>query len=263
MITRILTSLYMLPFLYIIHLGGVPMYIASLLLMLQGLKEYRNALENKNNTINVNILYVLAIVLFGFNMVSKVLGAKSFILFGIFSFVVVLVDLAGLKKRNISLKSRLFFWIGVFYIIVGFETIIWIRNVVPNGELFTWMIFIITVVSDSMAYFTGKFFGKHKLIPSVSPNKTVEGSVGAVVFTIIACLLYGNIINLGTIELIAIGFLGSIVSQCGDLIASKLKRYTGIKDFSNLIPQHGGILDRLDSALLVSQFIFVIMIILM
>lgn len=253
----------MLPFLYIIHLGGVPMYIASLLLMLQGLKEYRNALENKNNTINVNILYVLAIVLFGFNMVSKVLGAKSFILFGIFSFVVVLVDLAGLKKRNISLKSRLFFWIGVFYIIVGFETIIWIRNVVPNGELFTWMIFIITVVSDSMAYFTGKFFGKHKLIPSVSPNKTVEGSVGAVVFTIIACLLYGNIINLGTIELIAIGFLGSIVSQCGDLIASKLKRYTGIKDFSNLIPQHGGILDRLDSALLVSQFIFVIMIILM
>lgn len=239
------------------------MYIASLLLMLQGLKEYRNALENKNNTINVNILYVLAIVLFGFNMVSKVLGAKSFILFGIFSFVVVLVDLAGLKKRNISLKSRLFFWIGVFYIIVGFETIIWIRNVVPNGELFTWMIFIITVVSDSMAYFTGKFFGKHKLIPSVSPNKTVEGSVGAIVFTIIACLLYGNIINLGTIELIAIGFLGSIVSQCGDLIASKLKRYTGIKDFSNLIPQHGGILDRLDSALLVSQFIFVIMIILM
>lgn len=239
------------------------MYIASLLLMLQGLKEYRNALENKNNTINVNILYVLAIVLFGFNMVSKVLGAKSFILFGIFSFVVVLVDLAGLKKRNISLKSRLFFWIGVFYIIIGFETIIWIRNVVPNGELFTWMIFIITVVSDSMAYFTGKFFGKHKLIPSVSPNKTVEGSVGAIVFTIIACLLYGNIINLGTIELIAIGFLGSIVSQCGDLIASKLKRYTGIKDFSNLIPQHGGILDRLDSALLVSQFIFVIMIILM
>lgn len=239
------------------------MYIASLLLMLQGLKEYRNALENKNNTINVNILYVLAIVLFGFNMVSKVLGAKSFILFGIFSFVVVLVDLAGLKKRNISLKSRLSFWVGVFYIIIGFETIIWIRNVVPNGELFTWMIFIITVVSDSMAYFTGKFFGKHKLIPSVSPNKTVEGSVGAIVFTIIACLLYGNIINLGTIELIAIGFLGSIVSQCGDLIASKLKRYTGIKDFSNLIPQHGGILDRLDSALLVSQFIFVIMIILM
>lgn len=239
------------------------MYIASLLLMLQGLKEYRNALENKNNTINVNILYLLAIVLFGLNMVSKVLGAKSFILFGIFSFIVVLVDLAGLEKRNISLKSRLSFWIGVFYIIVGFETIIWIRNVVPNGELFTWMIFIITVVSDSMAYFTGKFFGKHKLIPSVSPNKTVEGSIGAVVFTIIACLLYGNIINLGTIELIAIGFLGSIVSQCGDLIASKLKRYTGIKDFSNLIPQHGGILDRLDSALLVSQFIFVIMIILM
>src|SRR5699024_2970844 len=207
-ITRILTSLYMLPFLYIIHLGGAPMYIASLLLMLQGLKEYRNALENKNNTINVNILYVLAIVLFGFNMVSKVLGAKSFILFGIFSFVVVLVDLAGMKKRNISLRSRLSFWVGVFYIIIGFETIIWIRNVVPNGELFTWMIFIITVVSDSMAYFTGKFFGKHKLIPSVSPNKTVEGSVGAIVFTIIACLLYGNIINLGTIELIAIGFLG-------------------------------------------------------
>lgn len=234
------------------------MYIASLLLMLQGLKEYRNALENKNNTININVLYSLAMVLFGLNVSSRSLGIKAFVLFGLFSFIIILVDLATLEKKNISLKSRISFWLGVFYIIVGFETIVWIRNVVPNGELFTWMIFVITVVSDSMAYFTGKFFGKHKLIPSVSPNKTVEGSIGAILFTVIACLLYGNVINLGTIELIGIGFFGSIISQCGDLIASKLKRYVGIKDFSNLIPQHGGVLDRLDSALLVSQFIFIV-----
>ena len=130
----------------------------------------------------------------------------------------------------------------------------------PNGELFTWLIFVITIVSDSMAYFTGKMFGSHKLIPSVSPNKTVEGSLGAIFFTVIACFLYSFLLGVKIPYLIVIGILGSISSQCGDLIASKVKRYAGIKDFSNLIPQHGGILDRLDSALLVSQFIFVIMV---
>ena len=149
--------------------------------------------------------------------------------------------------------------LGITYILVGFESMILIRNFIPKGEFFTWMIFVITVISDSMAYFAGKLFGKRKLIPSVSPNKTVEGSLGAIIFTIIGCVLYGltGSINIG--NLVVIGLLGSITSQCGDLIASKLKRYVGIKDFSNLIPGHGGMLDRIDSIIFIAPFAYMLL----
>lgn len=238
------------------------MYIAVLLLMMRGMDEYSNALKNKNNSVHSTVLYLLAFVLFGSNILTNVFGINSYALFLSFYFMVICTDLI-MTGKSITMKRRLLFWLGVTYIIVGFEAMILVRNFVPSGELFTWMIFVITVISDSMAYFVGKLFGKRKLIPSVSPNKTIEGSVGAIVFTILGCLAYGKIINLDMNSLVLIGFLGSIISQCGDLVASKVKRYTGIKDFSNLIPQHGGILDRLDSALLVSQFMFVVILILM
>ena len=233
------------------------MYIAVLLLTMRGLDEYSNALKNKGNSMHSGVLYILALVLFSSNILTNIFGINSYLLFSSFYFMVICTDLF-ITGKNIGIKNRLLFWLGITYILVGFQTMILVRNFVPNGEFFTWMIFVITVISDSMAYFTGKFFGKRKLIPSVSPNKTVEGSLGAIFFTIIGCLIYGATVNLDVTSLVIIGFLGSIISQCGDLIASKVKRHTGIKDFSNLIPQHGGILDRLDSALLVSQFMFLV-----
>ena len=120
------------------------------------------------------------------------------------------------------------------------------------------LVFITAWVSDSMAYIVGSLIGKHKLIPEVSPKKTVEGAVGGVVFAIIGCLLYGLIIELLTdveanyLSLSLIGLTLSVVSQLGDLIASLIKREYGVKDYSNLLPGHGGIMDRFDSVLAVS-----------
>ena len=159
MITRILISLYMLPFLYIIHIGGMPMYIAVLLLMMQGLKEYGEALKVKNNTIHHSVLYVLSVIVFIINILSISLGLKSHLIFLGFYFVLICTDLI-MASRTIPIRKRLLFWLGISYIIVGFESMIFIRNFIPNGEFFTWMIFVITVISDSMAYFTGKLFGK-------------------------------------------------------------------------------------------------------
>ena len=238
------------------------MYIASLLLMLQGLKEYREALEGKIHVVSIKTLCFMAGLMFVSNLCYSKLGMESYGIFLVAAILILLVDILNCMKSKISLKNRIPFWMGVFYIIIGFQTIVWIRNIMPNGELFTWLIFIITIVSDSMAYFTGKFFGSRKLIPSVSPNKTIEGSLGAIFFAVIACVLYSFILDVEIWQMIMIGFFGSILSQVGDLIASKLKRYAQIKDFSNLIPQHGGVLDRLDSALLVSQFVFVVIILL-
>ena len=115
-------------------------------------------------------------------------------------------------------------------------------------------LFLITILTDTFALFIGKSFGKHKLAPLISPNKTIEGAVGgSVVATILASLFYIFVVKdySSIIIVIVLTFVLSLVGQLGDLIKSSIKRHAGIKDFSNLIPGHGGILDRLDSIIFV------------
>lgn len=105
-------------------------------------------------------------------------------------------------------------------------------------------------MTDTFAMVIGCLIGKHKLIPDVSPKKSVEGSVaGSVVGTIIASIYYYNIItnNINIFVLIIMTLFLSVLGQLGDLFFSKIKRENGIKDFSNIMPGHGGILDRFDS----------------
>ena len=111
-------------------------------------------------------------------------------------------------------------------------------------------------MTDTFAYFSGYLFGKHKLIPKISPKKTIEGSIGGVIGSIVCCIIFGYIFKLDIIQMIIIGGLGSVIAQIGDLFASAIKRYVGIKDYGKLIPGHGGILDRFDSVILVAPFVY-------
>ena len=148
-----------------------------------------------------------------------------------------------------------------FYILMGFNAIIIMHDNEHGGHVLYLAIFISAWMTDVFAYFCGMLFGrggKHKLIPDVSPKKTVEGSIGGIVFCIIGMMIFGWLCNTFTefdsnILMFAIGgFLASIVSQIGDLLMSYVKRYYNIKDFSQLFPGHGGVLDRFDSILAVS-----------
>ena len=118
--------------------------------------------------------------------------------------------------------------------------------------------FMIAWATDTFAFATGKLFGKHKLIPEISPKKTVEGAIGGIVFATLAFLLYGFGVELFTdltanyLVLAISGAILAVISQIGDLIASLIKREHGVKDYSNLLPGHGGIMDRFDSILAVS-----------
>lgn len=121
-----------------------------------------------------------------------------------------------------------------------------------NGRVYVLLPFIAAFVSDSGAYFIGIFFGKHKLTPQLSPNKTIEGSAGGFVCAIAAMIVYGLILRAMDYEVnLAVmgvyGFLGSMACQLGDLSFSAVKRLCGVKDYGNLIPGHGGMLDRFDS----------------
>lgn len=150
----------------------------------------------------------------------------------------------------------------LFYILAGFNSILFLRDFVkPGGQYVYLTVFIGAWVTDTFAYFCGMLFGrggKHKLIPDVSPKKTVEGSIGGTVFCILAMLLFGMIVNSITelhanyLLLTVGGLLAAIVAQVGDLCMSVIKRTYGIKDYGTLFPGHGGILDRFDSVLAVS-----------
>ena len=128
--------------------------------------------------------------------------------------------------------------------------------------------FLLAFLPDSGAYFAGRFFGKHKLAPVISPKKTVEGAVGAVVVGIIGMVLYTFILDVAfQLEVdyaiaLLYGFVGTAADIFGDLIFSAIKRQTGIKDYGNLIPGHGGILDRFDSMMTVGPLVEALLVLL-
>ena len=121
--------------------------------------------------------------------------------------------------------------------------------------------FAIAFASDAGAYFVGVFFGKHKLAPLISPNKTVEGFIGGILTSVLATVIYGLVLQFA-FELsvnywyaVVFGVIGSLAGTFGDLCFSAIKRQTGIKDFGNLIPGHGGVLDRFDSVIMVGPLV--------
>ena len=157
---------------------------------------------------------------------------------------------------------------GILYVLIGLVAILYVRDKVEGGKYIYLIAFIGAWVTDTFAYFCGILFGrggKHKLIPEVSPKKTVEGSVGGILFCVAAMVLFGFIVEKIDASfhpnywVLALGGLViSAVAQIGDLAMSVVKRHYGIKDYGFLFPGHGGILDRFDSVIAVSVFLVVL-----
>lgn len=121
--------------------------------------------------------------------------------------------------------------------------------------------FALAFASDAGAYFVGVFFGKHKFVPNISPNKTWEGLFGGILISVLAAVIYGLVLqfafkmSVNYWYAIVFGIIGSLAGTFGDLCFSAIKRQTGIKDFGNLIPGHGGVLDRFDSMIMVAPLV--------
>lgn len=144
------------------------------------------------------------------------------------------------------------------YIVAALNSIIYIRFFDGNGKYVYLLIFLGAWITDTFAYFTGVLIGKHKLIEDVSPKKTIEGSIGGIVFCSLSYIIFGIVtakffsVEANLVMLAVSGVLMSVVSQIGDLIMSVIKRYHGVKDYGKIFPGHGGMLDRFDSILAVS-----------
>ncbi len=172
--------------------------------------------------------------------------------------------ITGGKKTIVDIMVTIF---GIAYVpfLLVFFTLL--RDKQPMGLIYIAYIFTSAWGSDTFAYLIGKKFGKHKLTP-ISPKKTLEGAIGGVLGALLFSLLYTVVINnfmhlsINYLHISMVTIVLAIIGEIGDLAASGIKRYCGIKDFSDLLPGHGGMLDRIDSLLLITPFAYILFVML-
>lgn len=153
--------------------------------------------------------------------------------------------------------------VGIFYVALMLSYIYKVR-ILDDGIYIVWLIFISSWGNDTFAYFTGVLLGKHKMTPKLSPKKSVEGAIGGIVGATVLGVGYGIIISSKMTSVIqypafvfgVASFFGSFLAIVGDLVASAIKRNYNIKDYGNLIPGHGGILDRFDSVIFTAPAVY-------
>lgn len=180
--------------------------------------------------------------------------------FALFVYLMYLFGYSVIRKGEVKFSEIGAHFTGFAYITVSFTALCLVRYI-SNGVYYFALVFVASWVCDSCAYFVGRAIGKHKLIPEISPKKTVEGAIGGTLFATAAFALYGLIISLiseltpNYLALCIFGFVLAVVAQFGDLIASLIKREHGVKDYGNIFPGHGGVLDRFDSILSVAPIL--------
>lgn len=185
------------------------------------------------------------------------------LLAGAVVFVLYLLGISLFSKGDFKLEDAAMVFMTCFYIVGGYTSTVLLRDL-QGGKYIYMLVFFGAWFTDIFAYFTGRFFGKHKLIPKVSPKKTVEGSIGGIVFCAISYVAYGFVLEKffsqkpNYIVLACIAVVISVVSQIGDLTLSQIKRKYGIKDYGKIMPGHGGLLDRFDSVLAVSLILIIV-----
>lgn len=253
---RILSAILMIAiFVPLLLVGGRTFAIFMTLLALVALYELISIRETKKEfPFVIKVFAYLMVVFFSmtnFKSIEFLYNVDYRVMaFIIFAFLAPMVFINNTKKYN--LNDALFLIGSVLFIGMSFNLLIITRNYDINYIVY---ILLITTITDTFALFTGKFIGKHKLCPEISPKKTIEGLVGGTFMGVfVATAFYTTVINSygSLVVLIFITAILSLIGQVGDLVFSSIKRYYGKKDFSDLIPGHGGILDRFDSLIFVA-----------
>lgn len=252
MVKRTITGLIALPiFLFFALKGGNLLFAGTLGIALIGLMEFYNAFKSKELVPNTWLGMVIGVLI----IVGIYLELNSSFYLGIL-FLFVLMLLAKhvfSKKENLIGEFVTFF--GVSYVVLGFGHLLLLSKL--DIKYIILIPFFISWSTDTAAYFSGVLFGKRKLIPSVSPNKTVEGAIGGVIGAVILTSTFSYLFIKELFPMIMIiTLVGSVLSQIGDLMASKIKRDNDVKDYGKVLPGHGGILDRFDSVLITVPYVY-------
>ena len=211
------------------------------------------------------LVLIGAVFCFAFTYAHLLDGAMSGILMFMFTAALFFVYMTQMSKISLADIAKVLFL--TIYIGFAFAHAINIR-IMHGGQFMIWLLFICTCATDSFAMIGGMIFGKHKLCSSISPKKTVEGSISGVVACVICALIYclilarffkqsPNYLNAAILALIT-----SVFAQLGDLAASCIKRQYNVKDYGKIIPGHGGMLDRVDSLLFAAPIMYYLLMVL-
>jgi phosphatidate cytidylyltransferase len=258
---RIIVSLIAIPLIIAAcFYGGIPFLIFTLFIGLVAFWEFSKLVQNKKANVNI-VLGYLSVAVIILNSYFKLIDVNT-ILIG----STVLIFLTELfRKKDSAIINIGTTLLGVIYFGVLTSTILLLREFFSSSEMLYaeggYLIVSILVsiwVCDSAAFFLGSAFGKHKLFPRVSPNKSWEGAIAGFIFSIISMLVakFYFIDFLSLQDAIVIGIIVGTVGQMGDLVESLIKRDAGVKDSSAIIPGHGGIFDRFDSLLLTAPVVY-------
>lgn len=259
---RVLSAIIMLlVFIPILFVGGKVFALFMSLTAVLGLYELLKIKEAKKKLpIVMKVISYIIVVFMSLNNMDAIdfhymMDYKNISII-IFGFVAPLVFINDNNKYNIS--DALYLIGSTLFLGFSFNLIIITRN---YDLMYIIYLLLISTITDTFALITGKLVGKTKLCPTISPNKTVEGMIGGTVMGVFVATSFYHVFmntNYSLVFLILITTMLSLVGQLGDLVFSMIKRYYNKKDFSNLIPGHGGVLDRLDSLIfIVLAFILV------
>ena len=264
--TRIIAAAVLVPILLILVLI-VPKIVAAIifgLLLAIGAYEllYGTGLVRKPRL----VLYA-AVMSFAVCMWSYMEAVQAYLLLMLLFFCVLLFSEMMMDHVKVRFETISMCFVAGFLVPYLLSSLIRIL-VMNTGRYFILLPFAVAFLSDAGAYFVGLRFGKHKLAPVVSPNKTIEGVFGGIAGAMIGMLIYALVLDLACKFdvnyglAILYGLIGSLTGVFGDLCFSIIKRQTGIKDYGNLIPGHGGVLDRFDSLMTVAPLMEALLIIL-
>ena len=232
------------------YLGGIYFTLGFGIFSLIAVKELINAIKN----LSYNVPLELALFIDLFFVVNAYIKDLNLFIFGL---TFILIGLFIYMIFNKEYKMEDFF--GLLFVVL-YVSVLMSSTIMIGNKIYLYMLYIIAWGSDTFAYLSGSLFGKHKIksLESISPNKTLEGFLGGIFGAVVLNLLYVNFIKLdkNIVFVIIFTIIASLLSETGDLLASFIKRKCKIKDYGNLIPGHGGILDRFDSILFISPCLY-------
>ena len=265
--TRIISAAILVPILFLLALVapvGVAAVVVGVLMAIAAYEIlYRTGLVKRPRLVIYSCIMAFALCMWSYLGAAHAYLVILLVVFYILMFSEMMMDHVKVHFEAVSMC-----FVGGGLIPYLLSSLIRILNM-ELGRYYIMIPFVVAFMSDTGAYFTGLKLGRHKLAPVVSPNKTIEGAVGGVVLATVSMLLYALIIDLlpGGLQVnygiaLLYGFAGSLVGIFGDLSFSIIKRQTGIKDYGNLIPGHGGVLDRFDSLTMVAPVMEVFLLLL-
>lgn len=268
MLTRILTGLCLvliaIPCVMFSHTFAFVAVIS--LLSAIGVFEMLRCLGVHKNYLLAVPSYLIALLAPGVTRFSNAFSDNGLLLFAVFYiYALYVLACAMFSRGKILFADAAKAVVSTAYIVCGFSCLVATRDL-DHGIFLLIMVFVVAFATDIFAYFSGMLFGRHKLIPAVSPKKTVEGAIGGTLISAAAfvgcAVLYANMYEAGrphVLSLFVCGIALSLVSQIGDLIASFIKRERDVKDYGHLFPGHGGVLDRFDSVIAVAPILYLLL----